>query len=51
MNLEIYETGREDLARLIACETSGVCDALPEQDDYDLADKLLVMINDPHRFD
>lgn len=43
-NLE-YKTAREDLATLIACETSGLNGATPEQDDYDLADIFIKIIN------
>lgn len=46
-----YTTAREDLARIIAQETSGLIDVLPEQDDFELADRFIEMINDPHRFD
>lgn len=40
-----YTTAREDLAKLIAQETSGLEGALPEQDDYDLADSFIKIIN------
>lgn len=42
---KVYLTGREDLAKVIAQETSGVKGAQPEQDDYDLADFFLATIN------
>lgn len=41
-----YKTAREDLASIIACETAGFIGAIPEQDDYDLADKFIKEIND-----
>lgn len=47
---EMYNTGREDLAKIIAQETSGLVDALPEQADYELADTFIAIINDPDRF-
>lgn len=40
-----YKTAREDLAKIIAQETSGLQEALPEQDDYDLADAFIKIIN------
>lgn len=36
---------REKLAQLIAIKTSGVPDALPEKQDYELADYFAQMIN------
>lgn len=44
MALEPYSNAREDLAKVVAQEVSGVSEALPEQDDYDLADELLKFI-------
>lgn len=44
MIVEMYTTGREDLAKIIAQEISGVKGAEPEQDDYDLAGKFLLEI-------
>lgn len=42
---EPYTTARDDLAAIIAQETSGIKDALPEDDDYDLADEFIERIN------
>lgn len=50
MAAEIYTTGREDLAKIIAQETSGVVDAVPELDDYDMADRFLNYINNPSSY-
>lgn len=41
----VYLTGKEDLAKLIACETSGLINAFPEQDDLELAEAFLEIIN------
>lgn len=41
---EPYSSTREDLAKIVACHISGLKDALPEQDDFDLADKLIEFI-------
>lgn len=41
----IYRTGKDDLAKLIACETSGLADAIPEQEDLELAEAFLKIIN------
>lgn len=40
-----YKTAREDLAKIVACETSGIIDSFPEQDDYDLSDAFIKVIN------
>lgn len=40
---EEYKTARQDLARFVAQITSGVKDAIPEQDDFDLADELIAL--------
>lgn len=40
-----YVSVREDLAKIIAQETSGLEGALPENDDYDLADSFIKIIN------
>ena len=39
-----YKTERDDLAVIIAQMTSGFIDAIPEQDDYILADKVIKFI-------
>lgn len=36
-----YSIDRDELAQMVAAHTSGVADALPEQDDYDIADKFV----------
>lgn len=38
---EPFDLTREKLAQLLAAHTSGIRDAIPEQDDFDLADCLL----------
>lgn len=43
-NLE-YNTARQDLAKIIAQETSGFVGAIPEQEDYELADEFITKIN------
>lgn len=43
-NIE-YKTARNDMAEVIAQETSGLVGAIPEQDDYDLADAFIRIIN------
>lgn len=40
-----YTSAREDLAKIIAQETSGVEGAIPEQADFDLADGFIKIIN------
>lgn len=40
-----YTTAREDLANIIAQETSGFIGAFPEDEDYDLAEKFIEEIN------
>lgn len=42
---ENYTTAREDMAKLIAQETSGLVGAIAEQDDYELADIFIKIIN------
>jgi hypothetical protein len=42
---QLYTTALEDLAKIIAQETSGVTGAIPEQEDLDLADKFVKTIN------
>lgn len=44
-----YETAREDMAKVIAQETSGLEEAIPEQDDFDLADIFIQIINGEQR--
>jgi hypothetical protein len=41
-----YQIDRDELAHMVACHTSGLHDALPEQADYDIADKMLKMLED-----
>lgn len=41
---EPYTTANEDLARIVAQMTSGAKDAIPEQDDFDLAKKVVEFI-------
>jgi hypothetical protein len=36
---------RRKFAELVAIKTSGIENAIPEQDDYDLADKAATLIN------
>ncbi len=45
MSEEIYKTALEDLEKIIAQETSGLVDAIPEQDDRDLAVLFVEIIN------
>lgn len=40
-----YLTAREDLAKIIAQETSGVKGAIPESDDYKMAERFINIIN------
>lgn len=40
-----YDRGLVDLANVIAQETCGIQGAIPEQEDYDLAQKFLKEIN------
>jgi hypothetical protein len=39
-----YQIDRDELAQMIASHTCGLHDALPEQADYDIADKWLAML-------
>lgn len=41
-----YQNAKQDLAFVIAQETSGCIGALPEEDDYDLADEFIKRINE-----
>lgn len=41
-----YESARDDLASIIAQETSGFIGALPEQEDILLAEEFIKQIND-----
>jgi hypothetical protein len=41
----IYTTGLEDMARLIAQETSGLVDAVPDELDFELARVFINRIN------
>lgn len=40
-----YTSAVEDLAKIIACETSGTTEAIPEEQDYILARKFVEIIN------
>jgi len=40
-----YSSAVEDLANIIACETSGTLEAIPEEVDYILARKFVEIIN------
>ena len=44
-----YTRAREDLALIIAQETCGFVGAIPEGDDYDLADEFVKQINSDER--
>lgn len=41
----MYENARNDLAAIIAQETSGIIGAIPEPEDYALADTFIDTIN------
>lgn len=43
---EPYSIDRDELAHMIACHTSGLHDAIAEQDDYDIADKFIKELDD-----
>lgn len=47
----IYDFAQEDLARIIAQETSGLEGAIPEQDDLNLADLFIKIINGQARYE
>lgn len=47
---EMYNTAIEDLEKIIASETSGLAEAIPEQDDRDLACLFVKIINHDARF-
>lgn len=40
----------EDLAQLIASETSGIVDAKPEPDDIELAERFIELINERYNY-
>lgn len=44
---EPYSIDRDDLAKMVAAHTSGLSDAIPEQDDYDTADDILIRLDKP----
>lgn len=46
MPVNPYDKARDDLAKVIAQQISGVEGVLPERDDYDLAEVLLYYIDD-----
>ena len=47
---EMYSTAIEDLEKIIASETCGLSEAIPESDDHDLACLFVKIINHDARF-
>lgn len=43
---EPYSISREQLAQMVAAHTCGLADAIPEQQDFDIADKMLKLLED-----
>ena len=41
----MYEIDRNELAVMIASHTCGIAEAIPEQRDYDLADRFIDLID------
>lgn len=50
MSATMYNTGLEDLEKIIAQETSGIAGAVPEQEDRDLAKLFIKIINHDARY-
>lgn len=50
MSATMYNTGLEDLEKIIAQETSGIVGAVPEQEDRDLANLFIEIINHDARY-
>lgn len=41
-----YSIDRDVLAQMVAAHTCGISDAIPEQQDFDMADKMLKMLEE-----